>query len=224
MRIYSLLMAISITCGGGKGGEDASATTGGESTADPSGTTGSSDATPTTGEPPPNTSSLSEASAETGPATTQSEGSTADPGASTGAGDTEDGDATAGTSGDSTGEGVPEHATVDNSCAPDDGAALEFRVGLAEAVCGAPWSGDQLRLLVYQGAPLAPGVYPLDGGLGGATFDDGQGLVFGSSGSLTIESWAEDAVVGSYEVTLEDRSVHAGDFVGPHCATMPMCG
>ena len=47
MRIYSLLMAISITCGGGKGGEDASATTGGESTADPSGTTGSSDATPT---------------------------------------------------------------------------------------------------------------------------------------------------------------------------------
>lgn len=233
MRIYSLIMAISITCGGGKGGEDASATSGDESTGDPShGSSGSEESTPTTGDDgPQGTGTGDDAGVTTGPATSMGS-TTADPGESTGDDVTGGEEASADTGGDSTsestsestGEGVPGNATVDDSCAPNDGAALEFRVGLDEASCGSPWSGDQLRLLVYQGAPLSPGVYPLDGIDGAAVFDGGDGLVFGSDGSLTIEAWTEEAVVGSYEVTLEDNSVHSGSFVGPHCLTMPMCG
>lgn len=231
MRIYSLIMAISITCGGGKA-DDASETSDGETTGDPSGSSGSEESTPTTGEEPQGTGTEDDPGSTTGPATSMT-ATSVDPSGSTGEDDVTGGEeATADTggessgesSGGSTGEGAPGNATVDDSCAPDDGAALEFRVGLDEASCGAPWSGDQLRLLVYQGAPLTPGVYPLDGSFGATVFDDGQGFVFGTVGSLTIEAWSEDAVVGSYEVTLEDRSMHSGSFVGPHCLTMPMCG
>jgi hypothetical protein len=233
MRIYSLIMAISITCGGGGKAEDASAGTDGESSGDPSGgTSGAEASTPTTGEDPPGTGTEEDPDLTTGPATSQGS-TTGDPGMSTGEEDVTGGEeATADTGGGSTGEstgestggGAPGNASVDDSCAPDDGAALELRVGLDEASCGAPWSGDQLSLLVYQGAPLTPGVYPLDGGFGASVFDAGDGLVFGTVGSLTIESWSDEEVVGSYEVTLEDRSMHSGSFVGPHCLTMPMCG
>ena len=225
MRIYSLILAISITCGGGKGGEDASATSDGSTGEDPSGvaSSGSEASTPTTGEDPQGTGTSDDPGVTTGPATSLTS-TTLDPSESTGGDEETGGDSSSEGSSESTGPGAPENATVDDSCAPNDGAALEFRVGLDEASCGAPWSGDQLRLLVYLGAPLTPGVYPLDGGAGAAVFDGGDGLVFGTVGSLTIESWSDDAVVGSYEVTLEDRSMHSGSFVGPHCLTMPMCG
>lgn len=230
MRTYLFIMAVSITCGGGKGGEDASATESstGEATSGLSGSdsdeapTEASDSTPVT------STDTGPSGVTTGQASGMSESATADPTTlSTGGDEATGGESTGSneaTGGESTGAGAPQNATVDDGCAPDDGAALEFRIGVDAATCGSPWSGDQLRILLYQGDPLAPGVYPLDNGSGGATFDDGQGLVFGSSGTLTIDAWAEDAVAGSYEVTLEDNSVHSGSFVGPHCMTMPMCG
>lgn len=233
MRIYSLVMAISITCGGSKGGEDGSATQTTGATEDSSGgeTSVGTSELPTTGGLEESTAgpsgtgtgtaSASEPGTTTGPATTQAEstgGETSSPSSDSGE------DSTGPASDTSTGEAPADLAAVEDACAPNDGAALELRVGLVAAECGAEFVGDTLRISLYVGAPLTPGEYVLGNGFGGATFDDGQGMVFASQGTVVIEQWDEAAVVGTYEVTFDDQTVRSGAFAGPHCDTNPPCG
>jgi hypothetical protein len=233
MRIYSLIMAVSITCGGGKGGEEVSTTQTTGDTEDPSGgestlgtgelpTTSEAEGS-TTGDPSGTStaSSVSDPGMTTGPATTQT-GSTDDESSSPSTDSGED--STGPASETSTGEGPADLATVEDACAPDDGAAVELRVGLLAAECGADFVGDALRIFLYTGAPLSPGEYMLGDELGGAFFDDGQGMVFASEGAVVIEQWDEAAITGTYALTFDDQTVRAGAFVGPRCLTMPMCG
>lgn len=132
------------------------------------------------------------------------------------------GDSTSGTTG---GLVVVDGALVD-ACAPDDGPAVELRLGLSEPLCDSKWSDEQLRILLFTGAPLAPGVYPLGGGFGFATRQgvDDPDFISGMTGSVTIESWDDAGVVGGYNVTFEDTSVRAGGFSGPYCDLSPPCG
>lgn len=231
MRIYSLIMAISFSCGGG-GKSDAGTAPEGTSEAMTddvaTGLAATTNELPTTGE---TASAADTENGETGDPTTLTTSGTTQASTDSSVSDTDTpitGEATAAedTTGGETGTGgsAPDNAVVDDSCAPNDGAALEFRIGLDAAECGAAWTGGNLRVTLYQGGPLAPGVYPLDGGFGGASFEENQDLVFGGSGSLTIDEWTEEAVSGSYSLTFDDQSVRAGSFVGPHCLTMPMCG
>ena len=91
-----------------------------------------------------------------------------------------------------------------------------------EAVCAAPWAVDALRIMLYQGGPLAPGVYMLDGGNGFAWLQQGDMPPETSNvGALTIEAWDGEQVSGSY--SLPEFGL-AGSFVGPHCAGGGLCG
>lgn len=230
IRFYSLIMAISISCGGGKAGDDASGSSTGDTGVDPSGS--STDETPTTSSASASTddgtgtgaSNSDPTPGTTGPATSVGETDTGTGEDATGPSETTGGpSSTGGTS--TTGDGTVSTAAVDSACAPDDGPALEFRLGVDAAECGAPWSFEQLRILLWNGGPLAPGEYVLDGGNGFATYDDGMGMqASGMTGKIVIESWSDAEVVGSYDVTLDDQSVHFGNFVGPRCMTNPMCG
>jgi hypothetical protein len=132
------------------------------------------------------------------------------------------GDSTSGTTG---GLVVVDGAVV-GACAPDDGPAVELRLGLSEPLCDSKWSDEQLRIVLFTGAPLAPGVYPLDGGFGFATRQgvDDPDFISGMMGSVTIESWDGAGVVGGYSVTFEDASVREGGFTGPFCDEPPLCG
>jgi hypothetical protein len=180
--------------------------------------TGGTDATGSSGETPTGsvTEPVTTGEGSTGPAT----GSATDVTGTTG-------EATSGTSGGTegstgTGGGVTGDATVDDSCAPDDGPALEFRLELVEPVCAAPWAVDTLRIMLYQGGPLAPGVYMLDGGNGFAWLEQGDMPPETSNvGALTIEAWDGEQVSGSY--SLPEFGL-AGSFAGPHCAGGGLCG
>ena len=115
-------------------------------------------------------------------------------------------------------------ATVDDSCAPDDGPALEFRLRLPAAVCGTDWSGDVVRAMLFQGGPLAPGDYPLGGGAGFGWWQQGDLPPESSSeGTITIDSWEGDMVTGSYTLTFAG-AVLEGEFAGPRCPPDGLCG
>jgi hypothetical protein len=238
MRIYSLIMSISISCGSGKGNEDVSggqttSETIGETTLDPSGPATATE-TPTTGVPDPDpstdtsmTTTTTTAAPSTGPGDTTEADASSTGTVSESATDTEDDGQSTGSSGgeSSAGEtgGEQNVAKVNDECAPDDGAALEFQIGVDMPGCGGSFVGD-LRIRVYQGAPLVPGDYPIDLANGIAVFNDGSGELLSESGTLTIDGWRGSEVSGSYQVVFEDQSVAAGLFVAEHCLTMPLCG
>lgn len=119
---------------------------------------------------------------------------------------------------------------AEDACSPDDGAAVEFVLGLAEATCDAETSGGPLlRLVVFDhGAPLAPGSYALDGwGSGFVWLDadaDGEADLDATSGLITIEGWSGDQVTGSYAVDRGDAATLVGDFAVAFCETDPVCG
>ncbi len=116
-------------------------------------------------------------------------------------------------------------ATVDDSCAPDDGPALEFRLELSAPMCGAMWSGDVLRVMLYQGGPLAPGSYKLDGGMGFAWLQQGdQPPVTSETGTIVIDAWDGEMVSGSYMLPGLGVDVIEGTFAGPHCPAGGLCG
>lgn len=202
-----------------------------ESATEVTGATDSSGETPTGSVTEQGSSTEGSTEGSTGPAT----GSTGDPTGSTDAttggttgeatgtsdqssGATEDTGSTGGTSGGA----ESADATVDDSCGPADGPALEFRLQVMEPVCGAPWPGDVLRVTLFQGGPLAPGSYMIDGGNGFAWLQQGnQQEQTSDIGTITIESWDGELVSGSYD--LPGLGL-AGSFAGPHCPGQGMCG
>lgn len=143
-------------------------------------------------------------------------------GSSTGATEPTGSAATDATSGGAS--GVP--AKYSDGCAPDDGAAVDFSIGIAERACAADFGADaaMLRITLFQGATLPPGVYALDGGKGSVSYDNGMGVVGGSSGTLTIVEAVADGVVGSYDVTLSDTTQLSGEFLAIYCPQDVICG
>jgi len=157
-----------------------------------------------------------------------SPGTSGTDGASSGSGVTDaqtgavtDAESSSGTGG---GSGVP--AKYSDGCAPTDGAAVDFSIGIAERSCMADFGEDaaMLRISLYQGATLPPGVYTLDGGKGSVSYDAGKGEVVGNSGTLTIVEAVADGVIGSYEVTLSDMTKLSGDFAAIYCPQDVLCG
>ncbi len=136
---------------------------------------------------------------------------------------TSDTSASDSSTGDTGGAVVP--ATAEDACAPNDGPAVEFKIDVVEAVCGADWAGDRLRIFVFEGAPLAPGSHSLGDFNGFATLQVGMGELLGANeGELVIESWDGETVTGSYTLTFMDDSMRAGSFSAVFCDTNPPCG
>ncbi len=157
--------------------------------------------------------------------TSEATGTTGNSSVSTGEPGPETDGTTAGTGGGLDMGGPPiTDATVENRCAPDDGPALEFRLLLVAPLCQADWAGFTLRVLLFQGGPLAPGDYALDGGKGFAWVqEDGQPEEVSSDGTITIDGWDGDVVTGSYSLVFEGFVID-GEFAGPHCPGGGFCG
>lgn len=176
------------------------------------GTTGphpnTSNATDSTTTPFPETSATTGIDVDvTGPETTTIMGSTGD--------DT------------TTGNGTIGVAALYNDCAPNDGPAFRVEIGVSEPTCGAAWEAtDKLTIHIYKMAPVAPGEFKL--GFpddGDAILDTGDGSPnVATAGTLTIDSWTDDQVTGSYDLTLDDNTHLAGDFAGPYCGGPFLCG
>lgn len=130
-------------------------------------------------------------------------------------------------------------SVVDNSCAPDDGPAWEFTIGLTPGCdSAAPDPSDPfVRITVYDGALLGDPVgmttmwtdwMPAQGQYA----PEGQaGMVRNASaGSLHIESWDSVGEVGSqlsgwYTLTLDDdQSEIGGSFTATFCGGDVLCG
>lgn len=126
----------------------------------------------------------------------------------------------------STGEPTaPGDASVHDSCAPNDGPALEFRLALDAATCEAGWADEQLRVMIFQGGPLAPGEYSLaQGGFASLQPKGVQDPVTTNDGTLTIVSWDDGGVTGSYALTFPNAEVREGSFAGPYCPGNFPCG
>lgn len=120
---------------------------------------------------------------------------------------------------------LPGDASVHDSCAPNDGPALEFRLELAAATCEAEWADEQLRVMIFQGGPLAPGEYPLaQNGFASLQPKGVQDPITTNDGSLTIVSWDDGGVTGTYTLTFPNAEVREGAFAGPYCPGGVPCG
>lgn len=121
------------------------------------------------------------------------------------------------------GEGPAGFVTIENTCAPNDGPAVELKIGLAEASCGAAWaSGASLRVAIdggWQG--IAPGTYTA----WGVWYDpDGDGTwIEGATGSVTIDRVRGDHYAGRYSVSADGDTIE-GTFGALHCYGDPLCG
>ncbi|MBK7827422.1 hypothetical protein [Nannocystis sp.] len=126
-----------------------------------------------------------------------------------------------------TGGVAADPAKYGQACAPDDGSAVEFSIGIAARECTADFPEDApiFRITLYQGVALPVGEHKLDGGLGFAYLDDGNGMpVTGDSGSLTITAEVADGYLGAYNVTLSDSTVLSGSFEAIYCPQDVVCG
>ncbi|WAS92190.1 hypothetical protein [Nannocystis punicea] len=189
--------------------------------------------TATTGDPPASTtdetgttSEPTSTETETGPTSTSEEATTTtgEPETTTGPG------TTAETSTGETTEGplVGQPSAHNETCAPDDGPAVEFKIDLAERACDSDWPEDAplLRIVLFKGVDsLALGEHPLNGGWGFASYDDGDGTPETSDqGTVVITEITADGVRGTYEVTLPDDVLLAGAFDSLYCPADVMCG
>ena len=117
-------------------------------------------------------------------------------------------------------------ATVSNDCAPDDGSAVTFDIGVETASCSESSAGlPHARITIYQAVPLAAGTYAFgDSGTGGAWFsDDGTAEMAVTEGTLTVDTWGS-TVTGSYELTVQGGETYAGTFDGVECTVKIVCG
>ena len=128
---------------------------------------------------------------------------------------------------------VPETGVVDgtqtvieDACAPDDGSALEFKFAVAGDGCSADWPEDApiVRILLFQGGPLAPGSYTLDNGNGFATFDDGNSVLMAQTGKIDLIDWNSGFPVGAIDITFSPDVHLVEAFSATFCETNPPCG
>lgn len=95
-------------------------------------------------------------------------------------------------------------------------AYLHLRFRLAEATCGAEPADALLYARLLQSGPLQPGTYAIGLGLGYATVLDSS-LESTFSGTITIDSWDDDAVTGAYAFQFKQHGTLEGTFAGPWC-------
>jgi hypothetical protein len=172
----------------------------------------------------------------TGMGPTSEPGSTSEPDPTTGGSTTTTGDstttttATTATTGDATTD-VPETGIVEGTptiiedrCAPDDGPAIEFKVGVVPFECGGDFPEDApiVTVALWQGAPLAPGVYELDNGGGFASFDDGQEVKTSMTGTISVLEWG-NAPIGVFDITFPDATKLDSAFMALYCPSEPPC-
>lgn len=190
-------------CGGGKSSSDSDTdATGSETSASASGTSATGDETSATTADP----GSSGATLATDPSSSSTDPTTTDP---------------------TTGGAAGEPAKYSDGCAPDDGAAVDFDIGIALRECTADFPDDApiFRITLFQGVAVPVGEHKLDGGLGMAYLDDGDGTpVTGSTGTLTILAEVADGLVGTYDVTLSDDTHLAGSFDAVYCPQDVICG
>lgn len=236
LSIFSFSLLLVAACGGEKNTSETDGSTGGtgtggatSSTGGTTGDEGTSDAPTTTGGTTDVTVTGGESDTTAAPTNTSKVTGESESGESGHASHGESGATGTGETGgdtDTTGGVDPVGtAIVENSCAPDDGPALEFKLEIEAPVCGAQPVGEKLRLLLWQGGPLPAGVYPVGEQTGFATYQVGNNEPVNSvAGTLTIESWVGDVVVGSYDLTFVDDSARQGAFTGPFCMVNAPCG
>lgn len=127
---------------------------------------------------------------------------------------------------------VQGESNVERSCAPNDAPAYVVVIGLAAAACGSPPAGPVLRVSLYTNIDMPAGsTWDLtenspDGFALYQPGGDPSNLVFGSKGTLSIDTWDEmTTVTGSYDIELTDGTHLVGEFNATACLeNMPMCG
>lgn len=130
---------------------------------------------------------------------------------------------------DTTGGPNGDPSSYGEACAPDDGLATEFKIGLEQRECNADFPADApiFRIVLFTQGPgeLAPGEYKLDGGFGFAYLDQGDGSpLTGDVGTLTVVAVTADGLVGTYDVTLQDSTNLVGEFDALYCPVDVLCG
>lgn len=134
--------------------------------------------------------------------------------------------ATSGSSTD-TGGGQGEASKYGEACAPDDGPAVEFQIGLDVRACTGVFPEDAplFRIVLFQGVDLPLGEHVLDGGLGFAYLDKGDGMpVTGMVGNITVTAKTSDGLLGTYDVTLDDDTHLSGTLDALYCPQDVLCG
>lgn len=137
------------------------------------------------------------------------------------------GDDTGVDTGSTTGGGLGEPTLIVNTCAPNDGPAVELRIGVADLTCDSDFPEDApiFRIVLYKPGPLALGLHPIDGDQGFAYFDDGGGAVVnGFTGAVNVEEETASGARGTYDVALDDGTALAGSFDAIYCKVDTMCG
>ena len=143
--------------------------------------------------------------------------------ACTGASDSEKPDSTPESNYFHIGDGPAGLVRMVNTCAPNDGSAVEFQIGLAEATCTADWASDATLRMDVDGpfTGLDPGSYTA----WGIWFDpDGDGApVDGAAGGVVITRVDGDFYEGSYSFTGGGQT-YTGEFGALHCYGDVLCG
>ena len=127
---------------------------------------------------------------------------------------------------------VEGESNVVRSCAPNDGPAYTFAIGLSASTCGAMPAGPVLRISIYTKLDMPAGnMWDVaqnspDGFAVYYPGDDPSNLVFGKKGMLTVKTWDQTkAATGSYDVELVDGTHLVGLFNATACLVeAPMCG
>lgn len=166
------------------------------------------------------TSGTTDATAGTDGTTAGTEGSASASGTGTGGSTGAQPTTSAGT-GETTGGATGTPSSFGEACAPDDGPATEFQIGIALRACDSTFPDDApiFRLMVFQGPPLAVGDYALS-----AYYDTGNGMPLGGDGTLTVTAVTADGLLGTYDVTLTDSTHLTGDFDALYCPVDVVCG
>jgi len=127
-------------------------------------------------------------------------------------------------------------ARLDNGCAPDDGPAIDIRIGLVDGSCESVFGAEpNLRFSLHDAEFGETGTYEIgiqhSGTVGQGWYQDGDETHPVWIGTVTISQWGLDAgIAGSYEVFAgEQKDTGFGHYVGTFdgaqfCDSNPGCG
>lgn len=110
-----------------------------------------------------------------------------------------------------------------NACAPNDGAAVEFTIGVDMRTCDSviPEDAATFSIAIYQGFDLPVGTHMI----GAAYLDTGDGMPQTSTtGSLTVTAKTADGLLGTYDVTFPDNTHLTGNIDAILCIVDILCG
>jgi len=95
-------------------------------------------------------------------------------------------------------------------------------IGLEDATCVAGYADQEwLDIQVWQSGPLLPGEYPIDSAVYNSANPDPGPKTYGI---LTIDTWDNDSVSGSYVVGFANTHLSGSFEQTLYCDLQPMCG